>query len=54
MLHNSNVAQKKSPLEGWRDKLSQEQVDRILNVLKLANFELYTEELVPNPNWTSN
>lgn len=51
---NSNVAQKKNPLEGWREKLTQQQIERILNVLKMANFNIYTEELEPNRNWRAN
>jgi hypothetical protein len=43
----SNVAQNKNPLVGWRNELQPQQIDRIFSVAQRAGISFYTEALRP-------
>lgn len=44
-VSDSNVALGKDPLAGWKDKLSPEEVKRILNVVHRVGIDAYTDAL---------
>ncbi len=44
----SNVAQNKNPLVGWRNELSTRHVDRILSITHQAGLPFYTEAVRPS------
>jgi hypothetical protein len=44
----SNVAKGESPLIGWRERLSSQQVENIMNVVRRMGVNLYSEDLMPD------
>jgi hypothetical protein len=46
--NSSNVAKGRSPLMGWKNHLTEQQVERILRLTHLAGIDFYTDDLVPD------
>ena len=49
----SNIALNKNPLDGWKKRLSVEQIDNILRVVHKIGIDFYTDSLIPNYNQLS-
>ena len=45
---NSNILKNENLLSGWQKKLSNEQVENILNVLKIFNLNFYSKQVEPD------
>ena len=45
---SSQIVSGKDPLSGWKNKLTEQQVSNILNVLQIFNMDFYNHELEPD------
>jgi len=48
VVENSQIVMGRDPLAGWKEKLSQVQIDNILAVLKIFDLDFYSEKLEPD------